>query len=122
MSRKAPALLAAIAVMVALFATAAYAASEATEITGTDKGDILYESQQNFRNDNIDGRGGNDTIRAGAFGRDADSVDGGSGIDTLNAADGDGRDTLDGGTGDLDKCTGDPENTYENSCEIIQND
>ena len=112
MSRRAPMLLAAIAVMVALFATAAYAAV----ITGTDKSDVLYESNQN---DTIDGKGGPDTLRAQSFTSDADSLDGGTGVDTLNAEDGDKRDTLDGGTGDLDKCTGDPLDTYEN-CEIVK--
>ena len=115
MSRRAPMLLAAIAVMVALFAAAAYAAV----ITGTGKSDVLYESQQDFRNDTIDGQGGDDILNAGNFRRDKDLLDGGTGVDTLNAEDGDKRDTLDGGTGDLDKCTGDPLDTYEN-CEIVK--
>jgi Ca2+-binding RTX toxin-like protein len=116
MSRRAPMLLAAIAVMVALFAAAAYAA---VIITGTGKSDVLYESQQDFRNDTIDGKGGDDILNAGNFRRDKDLLDGGTGVDTLNAEDGDKRDTLDGGTGDLDKCTGDPLDTYEN-CEIVK--
>jgi Ca2+-binding RTX toxin-like protein len=104
-------LLAAIAVMVALFAIAAYAAT----ITGTDKSDILYESQQN---DEIDGQGGDDTLRAGKFPFDTDNLDGGTGVDTLNAADGDNRDTLDGGDGE-DLCKGNPLDTYEN-CEVTE--
>ena len=116
MSRRAPILLAAIAVMVALFATAAYAAS--VMITGTDKSDVLFESQQDFRNDEIKGKGGDDFLKAGAFGRDKDDLSGNGGVDTLNAADGDKRDTLNGGTSNLDKCTGDLMDTYE-ECEII---
>jgi Ca2+-binding RTX toxin-like protein len=115
MSSRVPMLLAAIAVIVALFATAAYAAT----ITGTDKNDVLYESN---RDDTIDGKGADDTLRAGDNGwfppGDTDNLDGGTGTDTLNAADRDNSDTLDGGAGD-DKCTGDPLDTYEN-CEIIK--
>jgi Ca2+-binding RTX toxin-like protein len=102
-------LLAAIAVMVALFATAAYAAA----ITGSPQSDMLYESNQN---DTIDGRGDSDTLRAQKYTNDEDNLDGGTGIDTLNARDGDQRDTLDGGGGSDDTCKGDPEDTYRN-CE-----
>jgi len=108
MSRRTPMLLAAIAVMVALFATAAYAAV----IEGTGKSDILYESNQN---DTIDGRGGPDTLRAQQFPFDEDNLDGGTGVDTLNASDGDQSDTLDGGKS-FDTCKGDPLDTYKN-CE-----
>jgi Ca2+-binding RTX toxin-like protein len=102
-----------LAVIVALFATAAYAAT----ITGTDKSNVLYESNPD---DTIDGKGADDTLRAGddRFPFDTDNLDGGTGTDTLNAADGDNSDTLDGGAGD-EKCTGDPLDTYEN-CEIIK--
>ena len=109
MSRRAPMLLAAIAIMVALFATAAYAAV----ITGTSQSDMLFESQ---RNDTIDGRGGNDDLHAERFPFDRDDLDGGTGTDELNARDADNRDTLDGGMG-FDKCKGDPLDTYI-SCEL----
>jgi Ca2+-binding RTX toxin-like protein len=108
MSRRAPILLAAIAVMVALFATAAYAAV----IDGTGKSDILYESNTN---DTIEGKGNPDWLRAQQFTNDEDNLDGGTGIDTLNARDADSRDTLDGGPG-FDTCKGDPEDAYKN-CE-----
>ena len=108
MSRRAPMLLAAIAVMVTLFAAAAYAAT----ITGTGKSDILYESNQN---DTIEGKGNPDFLRAQQFPFDEDNLDGGTGVDTLNARDGDNRDTLDGGPG-FDTCRGDPQDTYKN-CE-----
>lgn len=102
-------LLAAIAVMVALFATAAYAA----EIKGTPQSDFLYESQ---RSDIIRGLGGNDDLRANEFPFDGDDLRGGTGADELNALDADGRDTLNGGKG-FDKCRGEPNDTYI-SCEL----
>jgi Ca2+-binding RTX toxin-like protein len=109
MSRRAPMLLAAMAVMVALFATAAYAAV----ITGTAHSDKLYESQ---RSDTIEGRGGPDNLRADRFPFDTDDLKGGTGTDLLKARDGDDRDTLDGGKG-FDKCLGDQLDTYI-SCEL----
>ena len=109
MSRKAPMLLAAIAVMVALFATAAYAAT----ITGTDQSDKLFESQ---RADTISGLRAADTLRAKQFAFDTDKLDGGKGKDLLNARDGDESDTLDGGKG-FDKCRGDQFDNYK-SCEL----
>jgi Ca2+-binding RTX toxin-like protein len=110
MSRRTPILLVAIAVMVALFATVAYAAV----IEGTDKDDVLLESNQS---DTIHGNDGFDTIRAYRFSRDEDNLYGDAGRDTLNARDGDNRDTLNGGKGD-DVCKGDPLDTYHN-CQII---
>jgi hypothetical protein len=101
-------LLAAIAVIVALFATAAYAAT----IDGTGKSDILYESNHN---DTIHGNGSPDFLRAQQFPFDEDNLYGDAGVDTLNARDGDNRDTLDGGSG-FDTCRGDPQDTYED-CE-----
>jgi hypothetical protein len=109
MSRKAPMLLAAIAVMVALFATAAYAAT----IMGTDQSDKLFESQ---RADTISGLRAADTLRAKQFAFDTDKLYGGKGKDLLNARDGDDRDTLDGDEG-TDKCVGDQGDTYI-SCEL----
>ena len=109
MSRKAPMLLAAIAVMVALFVTAAYAA----EIRGTDQSDKLFESQ---RADTISGLRAADTLRAKQFAFDTDKLYGGKGKDLLNARDGDGKDTLDGDEG-TDKCVGDQSDTYV-SCEL----
>ena len=110
MSRRTPMLLVAIAVMVALFATVAYAAV----IDGTPKDDVLYESN---RSDTIHGNDGFDTLRAWQFSRDEDSLYGDDGRDTLNARDGDNRDTLNGGAGNDDVCKGDPLDTYIN-CEI----
>ncbi len=97
--RRGTMLLAAIAVMVALFAAAAYAAT----IEGTERSDFLFESQ---RNDTIDGNDGHDKILAQTFPYDVDVLQGHSGRDLLNARDGDRKDTLNGGSG-WDKCIGD---------------
>jgi Ca2+-binding RTX toxin-like protein len=93
-------LVAAIAVMVALFAAAAYAAN----IDGTELRDLLFESQ---RDDTVNGRAGNDSLKAQEFVWDEDELRGNSGNDLLNAADGDGLDVLNGGAGDEDLCIGD---------------
>jgi hypothetical protein len=123
-------LLAAMAVMVALFAAAAYAA----QIEGTDRDETIGESN---RNDKIEGKDGDDIILASQFGPtgtlgtspipggDRDRVSGGKHIDTLNATDGDTRDVVDGGKGD-DECFGDirvareDQDTFRN-CEVINN-
>jgi hypothetical protein len=63
--------------------------------------------------------GGSDFLSAAKFSYDTDNLDGGSGVDTLNAADGDNRDRQDGGGGDWDKCKGDPLDDFDN-CEIIE--
>jgi Ca2+-binding RTX toxin-like protein len=99
-----PMLLAAMAVMVTLFATVAYAA----EVLGTDQSDVLYESQ---RGDSIRGLDGNDTIEADRYPYEKDVLRGGPGRDTLDARDGDSRDIIDGGKG-RDLCEGDPLDTY----------
>jgi Ca2+-binding RTX toxin-like protein len=95
-------MLAAMAVMVSLFAAAAYAAN----IEGTSAGEILLESD---RNDTIKGRGGSDLIDAQVFFDigDRDIVYGNPGNDEIGVEDGDNRDTVYGGQGD-DVCFGDP--------------
>jgi hypothetical protein len=101
-------MLAAMAVMVSLFAAAAYAA----DIYGTRAGDILLESQ---RKDKIFGREGGDEIYASLFGisgemadtgPDRDKAFGNRGGDYIDLRDGDGRDTAIGGEG-FDECWGD---------------
>ena len=88
-----------MALMVALFATAAYAAV----IEGTSAGDILRESN---RNDVMYGYGGNDSLRAHLYSGEMDVLYGGPQNDYLNTADGDNRDTNYGGRG-YDVCVGD---------------
>jgi Ca2+-binding RTX toxin-like protein len=101
--RRVTMLLAAMAVMVTLFAAAAYAVT----IQGTDKGEYIDESNLN---DTIYGRGGDDNINAVVFSNpaaDADKLYGHKGSDTIYSNDGDDRDTLNGGGG-FDACYGDP--------------
>ena len=114
--RRVTLMVAAMAVMVSLFAAAAYAAT----IDGTSQGDILLDSQLN---DTIFGRGSGDEIRADAFGAsgtlitvgqppqpccgpDTDVANGNAGGDFINVADGDNLDTANGGNGN-DVCVGD---------------
>jgi Ca2+-binding RTX toxin-like protein len=100
--------LSAMAVMVSLFAVAAYAAS----IDGTNLDDFLKESQ---REDVIDGHEGDDRINANVFSLnetprglgDEDIVNGNSGEDFINVKDGDPDDIADGGP-NADICRADP--------------
>jgi Ca2+-binding RTX toxin-like protein len=109
--RRGTMLLAAIAVMVALFAAAAYAAT----IDGTQAPDKLFESN---RNDTINGGANADRLIAWQFSNDADELRGNSGRDFLNADDGDEDDILNGGAGGQDVCIGDELDEYT-ECEVI---
>jgi Ca2+-binding RTX toxin-like protein len=97
--RKVTLMLAAMALMVALFAAVAYAAT----IVGTRGGDQLYESQ---KRDTISGRSGMDIIDATTFPDDTDLVKGNRGADTINVNDHDTLDRVNGGKG-VDTCVGD---------------
>ena len=105
--RKVTLMLAAVAMMVSLFAVVAYAA----DIQGTDNDDWLIESQ---RSDTIAGHRGDDQINAAFYDisetpggdGDTDIVKGNRGEDTIDVADGDNDDTANGGRGD-DTCTAD---------------
>jgi hypothetical protein len=106
--RRVTLMLAAVAMMVSLFAVVAYAA----EIQGTDNDENLIETE---RNDQIAGHRGNDDINAafytvaqtpGQLG-DTDKVKGNRGDDSIDVQDGDGRDTANGGRG-IDDCVADP--------------
>ena len=115
--RRVTLMLAAVAMIVSLFAVVAYAA----EIQGTDNDEILTESE---RNDQIAGHRGDDTINAafydigqtpGGLG-DTDKVKGNRGDDFIDLVDGDGRDTANGGRG-IDECVADPGDDVKN-CEL----
>jgi Ca2+-binding RTX toxin-like protein len=92
-------MLAAMAMMVSLFAVAAYAAA----LVGTDQPETLSESNLN---DTIAGRAGGDTINAFEFMGDTDKVNGNRGADRIDVSDGDNFDNVNGGKGD-DVCIGD---------------
>ena len=116
--RRVTMLLAAMAVMVTLFAAAAYAA----EIFGTDRNETLYESN---RNDKMYGRDGDDDMFATlpiadtprGFG-DVDKLFGQANHDWLDATDEDPRDEPVGGKG-TDQCFGDDGDEFDESCEFI---
>ena len=112
-------MLAAMAVMVSLFAGVAYAA----EIWGTEEPERLLESDLD---DNIFGRQGGDKIFANLYGPDGliretdadrDKAYGNRGPDNIYATDGDNEDTLDGGLGH-DECFGDDEDVFVD-CEEV---
>ena len=115
--RRVTLMVAAMALMVALFAAVAYAAT----IEGTNNNEIIIETE---RNDQISGRGGNDDIHAGFYSLgqtpgglgDTDKVNGNRGADFINVADGDNRDSANGGRGN-DTCVADPGDDVKN-CEL----
>ena len=114
--RRVTLMLAAMAMMVALFAVVAYAA----EITGTDNTETLNESN---KNDQIHALVGDDVINAQTYPGDRDRAHGNKGDDTINVNDGDTRDIAYGGKG-TDKCNGELSNVGGNgdrfiSCEYI---
>jgi Ca2+-binding RTX toxin-like protein len=97
--RRVTLMLAAMALMVSLFAAVAYAAT----IVGTDQNDTITETN---RTDTIAGRVGGDNIDASEFMGDTDKINGNRGADEIDVADGDDLDTVMGGKGD-DICVGD---------------
>ena len=108
--RRVTLMLAAIAMMVSLFAVVAYAA----EIQGTDHSEDLYESE---RNDKIAAHRGDDFIDASTFDEDVDKVKGNRNDDEIWVNDGDLLDTANGGKGD-DICYGEAGDKFV-SCEEI---
>jgi hypothetical protein len=105
--RRVTLMLAAMAMMVALFAVVAYAA----EIVGSENRDLLTESQ---RGDTIKALAGDDDVEAGFYDitetpgglGDRDRVHGNKGEDFINLIDNDGKDIAWGGKG-IDDCWGD---------------
>ena len=110
--RKTGMLVAMMAVMVALFATAAFAAN----IRGNDNPNALLETRGD---DLIRGEGGGDVIDANNFSGDEDKLRGGPGNDRLLANDGDSRDLLFGGPG-FDICVVDARSEIGGGCEKVR--
>jgi Ca2+-binding RTX toxin-like protein len=108
-----------VALMVALFASAAYAA--ATAVYGTNGDDYMVNESSGFADDRIYALDGDDTINAvlawNTTRSDTDKLFGGKGDDVLAADDGDGADLLNGGPGD-DYCQGTQGDRFA-SCEEI---
>ena len=110
--RKTGMMVAMVAVMVALFATAAYAAT----IDGNNNPNALFETDDD---DLIRGFGGGDVLDANNYGDDEDILRGGSGNDRLLANDGDTLDTVYGGPG-YDICVVDARSEIGGGCEKIR--
>ena len=110
--RRVTLMLAAMAVMVSLFAVAAYAA----QIKGTENTEDILETS---RADTVHALVGDDTVNANVYQNidDTDRAHGNEGDDTINVNDADGNDTAWGGSGD-DTCTGDLGDTFH-GCETI---
>ncbi len=107
--RKVAMLMATLAILILVAATAVYAVNKTCTTKpcrGTDARDVLQERNGNGVADKIYGLGRNDHINAGTFKRDRDQLWGGPGNDILRTDDGDGRDNLNGGPG-TDTCIGD---------------
>ncbi len=110
--RKTGMMVALVAVMVALFATAAYAAT----INGNNNANVLIETSGD---DLIRGFDGGDVLDANNFGGDEDILRGGEGNDRLLANDGDSEDLLFGGPG-FDICVVDDRSEIGGGCEKIR--
>ncbi len=112
-------LVAMVALMVTLFATAAYAA--ATAVYGTNDDDYVINESGLFADDRIYALAGDDYINAvvvwSTTNSDTDMLFGGRGDDILGADDGDGADLLNGGPG-YDECYGTQGDRFA-SCEEI---
>jgi hypothetical protein len=118
--RKIALLVGAVALLTMLFAGVAFARNfqcTGKPCYGTDNPDTIFERGGEGIGDIIYGMRGADTIYANRFGADADTLYGGRGSDYLDADDGDGRDTLNGGLG-VDTCNGDATDTFI-SCEHV---
>jgi Ca2+-binding RTX toxin-like protein len=110
--RKGPMMVALVALLVALFATAAYAAT----IEGNDRNNNLFETAGD---DRMLGKGGADVLDANNYTDDIDRLRGGSGNDRLLANDGDTLDSLRGGPG-FDTCVVDARSEVDGGCNQVR--
>jgi hypothetical protein len=114
-------MVAVVALMVTLFATAAFAAS--TAVYGTNGDDRGINESPGWEDDRIYALAGEDYINAvvtwstNPVYSDTDKLFGGAGDDILGADDGDGADLLNGGPG-YDECYGTPGDRFA-ACELI---
>ena len=121
--RKVMMMVALVALLVALFATAAFAKTfQCTSLNcdGTRNPDTISERVGNVNPDNIFGGLGGDVIDARDFFRDEDKLYGNKGSDRLDARDADNLDTVNGGQG-VDECFGDADDLFI-KCEYINGD
>jgi hypothetical protein len=118
--RKIAMIVALVAMLVPLVATAALAADQliycnSAPCYGTGNDDKIYERKGNGVFDKIIMKGGHDLVLANAYTNDTDIVKGGTGYDKINVADGDRHDTASGGSGG-DWCIVDSRSEATASC------
>ena len=111
-------------VLVPLTAAAALAAGALIQCTNvlpcvaSGDNDRVQEREGDGLRDDIRLKGGKDLVLANKYTRDTDEVSGGTGLDKINVADGDKRDTADGGSG-RDLCIVDARSEAQ-SCAKVQ--
>jgi len=109
--RKGTTIVALVALLVAIFATAAYAATiycDGGGCFGTSDPDTLWEDNADNVNDQMYGYGGEDELYAYQYENDVDKLYGGRGNDLVVTLDGDTDDVANGGRGQHDRCFVDP--------------
>jgi hypothetical protein len=113
-------------VLVPLFAAVALAAEgqliqcrNVLPCTGGKGDDKILERIGDGKDDEIIPRGGDDLVLANKYTEDQDVVTGGGGFDRINVADGDKRDTANGGKG-RDICIVDARKEAGTSCARVQ--
>jgi hypothetical protein len=113
-------------VLVPLFAAVALAAEgqliqcrNVLPCTGGKGDDKILERIGDGKNDEIIPKGGDDLVLANKYTDDQDVVTGGGGFDRINVADGDKRDTANGGKG-RDICIVDARKEAGTSCSQVQ--
>ena len=102
--RKLTLIVALVVMTIPLFAGVALAADQLIQCRGvpcygTQNDDKIYERKGNGLYDKIILRGGHDLVLANGYKNDTDIVNGGTGYDKINVADGDTFDRASGGTG-----------------------
>ena len=93
-----------VVVLVPFFAAIAYGQDQVIRCKsapcyGTGNDDKIYEIPKNGAFDKIIMKGGHDLVLANGYTNDTDIVQGGTGFDKINVADGDNFDTASGGQG-----------------------
>ena len=110
-------------VLVPLTAAAALAAGALIQCTNvlpcvaSGDNDRVQEREGDGLRDDIRLKGGKDLVLANKYTRDTDEVSGGTGLDKINVADGDKRDTADGGSG-RDLCIVDARSEAQNCAQV----
>ena len=86
--------------------------------TASGRSDLVLERKGNGLKDRILLNGGDDQVRANAYGRDKDVIKGSDGFDLIRVNDGDTRDRIFGGKGN-DRCIVDARSEVVSGCSAI---